>query len=141
MKSLTIGFPFVGVVLISISTWLFLDSRQFVQEAEKASGTVIDFKERSSQDSYTYAPIVSYKTAANQTIEFVSSTSSNPPSHQAGETVDVLYIPNDPYDAEINSFFSLWGISLVFLSLGLIFLTLGFVFVYFYFKERKTKRR
>jgi hypothetical protein len=37
-------------------------------------------------------------TAKGETIEFVSSSGSSPPSELPGDRVEVLYDPDDPYD-------------------------------------------
>lgn len=53
--------------------------------------------------------------------------SSYPPSYQVGEQVGVLYDPHNPNNAEINSFFSKWGLSLIAGALSVSCLLTGFV--------------
>jgi hypothetical protein len=131
LERIKIGFPIIGLLLISISIWLFSDSYSFTQNAEWVVGKVIDFQEKRSDQNYTYAPIVSFETTNNDVIKFISSTSSNPPSYKVGEIVNVLYIPSNPHKAKIDSFFSLWGISLIFFSLGFVFFTVGLTVIFF----------
>jgi hypothetical protein len=58
-------------------------------------------------------------------IEFTSSASSNPPGYHVGETVPVLYLDSNPYNAKLNSFFSLWGGALILGCIGAVFLSIG----------------
>jgi len=68
--------------------------------------------------------VVRFTTAGGETIEF-QSRSSNPPAYARGEQVTVLYLPEAPHDARIQGFFSLWGLPLVFGSVGSVFLLMG----------------
>ncbi|MFI5660798.1 DUF3592 domain-containing protein [Streptomyces sp. NPDC051684] len=51
---------------------------------------------------------------------FRSSTGSNPPAYEQGERDEVLYRADDPEDARINGFLSLWLLPLIFGGIGLI---------------------
>jgi hypothetical protein len=52
-----------------------------------------------------------------------SSGSSSPP--EVGHSVDVLYGPDDPRDAQLSGFFDLWLFPLVFGGLSIAFTTVG----------------
>jgi hypothetical protein len=117
--------------------WLFSDSISFTQCSERVIGKVVDFHEKRSDQRFTYAPVVLFETTNKNVIEFISSTSSNPPSYQVGEFVDVLYLPSNPHNAKIDSFFSLWGSSLIFFVLGSIFLSVGGTVIFFSRKKGK----
>ncbi len=120
-----------GIIFIGAGTYLFNDIQIFVEKSLPATGTVIRFSEEFDQDSdILFCPIVRFETKKGEIIEFKSKTSSKPPSYSVGENVSVLYDPNNPYNAEINSFISLWFAPILFLGFGIIFSGIGsFIFI------------
>ena len=76
--------------------------------------------------SYVYAPVVQFQTNNGKSIAFESSLSSNPPDYAVGDSVQVLYIEDDPSHAKIYGFFYLWGGSLIFGGIGTPFFAIGF---------------
>ena len=70
-------------------------------------------------------PSVSFRDAQGAEHIVYSSTASYPPKHQVGDTVRVLYSPEHPRDAKIESFFSLWGLPFVTGLLAAFYLPLG----------------
>jgi hypothetical protein len=60
---------------------------RFVAEAEHATGTVVDLsRERDSEWTVAFYPVLRFMTAKGETIEFVSSSGSSPPSRLAGRS-------------------------------------------------------
>ena len=57
-----------------------------------------------------------------------SSTSSSPPAYEVNEKVEVLYLAEQPEEAKLNGFFSLWGIPLVLGIIGIMDLLMSVVF-------------
>lgn len=100
-----------GIAMLVGTFQIYKSTSSFVAEATRAEGTVIDLVRSRSSSSWgnTYAPTVQFISQNGQTIEFVSSTGTNPPSYSKGQKVEVLYRPTEPQNAEINGFFSLWG--------------------------------
>ena len=72
-----------------------------------------------------YYPIVKFADRAGQEHTLYSSVGSYPPSYAVGDHAPILYDPADPKHAEINSFFSLWLLPLVFGILGSLDLLTG----------------
>jgi hypothetical protein len=82
---------------------------QFVAEAERATGTVIDLsRQRDNEGGVVFHPVVVFTTAEGEVVEFVAPFGSSPPSVQPGDRVEVLYDPDDPYHAELGDFLDLW---------------------------------
>lgn len=81
-----------------------LHSWSFIRSATTTQGRVIALKERLSQenDSKTYSPTFEFQDAAGQPHVVESSFASNPPAHEVGEVVPVLYRPGDPSAARID---------------------------------------
>ena len=73
------------------------------------TGTVIEMEESSSTEGgcCVYSPVVEFQ-ANGQTYTFESDNASDPPAYQVGETVPVIYDPNDPNTAQINKWSERW---------------------------------
>jgi hypothetical protein len=102
----------IAALLLLVAIGTFVKELRFVRGAERATGTVIDLQEERSTDSdggfhYVYHPVVRFTTAEGRTVEFRSpSGSSSPPD--IGDSVEVLYDPDDPSDAQLSGFFDIW---------------------------------
>ncbi len=123
-------FTLIGAGTLAGSIFLFSDTREFLGEAVKGEGEVIELVAKRSTDSnnhtsYTYAPRVRFRSGGGHEFEFTASISSNPPSYSVGEIVPLLYQPGDPQKARIDSFFSLWGGALITGVVGLFFFAIG----------------
>lgn len=137
MKALNvIKFIFfaVGLGLMGGGFFWYQSVSSFVAQAARTEGKVIELARSRSNDSTTYAPVVTFTAQNGEAIEFVSSVSSNPPSYSVGEKVQVLYAPTSPQDARIDGLFSLWGgpmivggIGFVFVDIALVFMVMGLV--------------
>jgi hypothetical protein len=123
-------------MLIGAMAW-HSSTRQFLAHAARTQGTVVAMTPHYSNNnsssnnngSITYSPVVRFNTGS-QDIQFNSSSSSNPPSYNIGATVPVVYRESNPYDAKIDSFFSLWGGTLILGLLGGVFLLVGGGLIY-----------
>ena len=119
--------PIIGLFLILGGKSSFDDTSDFIDNSLLEQGQVINLLERESEDSITYAPVIRYSDFDGENHEFVSNSSSNPPTYEIGESVEVLYLKSNPETAEIKSFFSLWGGATIMLIMGIGFFSLGFV--------------
>lgn len=125
-------FALLGVGLLIGAGFSVAHTRSFLEHAIRTQGTVVALVPRysnnssnnSTNSSPTYAPMVRFS-HAGQVIDFTASTSSNPPSYQVGERVGVLYLESAPFQARLDSFFSVWGATVVLVPLGAIFLLIG----------------
>ena len=115
----------IGIGMLTGAFFVYQNTASFIASAAKTEGTVVDLQLSRSSDSTTYRPVVRFATARGQTIEFVSSTGSNPPSYTRGERVEVLYHPDNPHHARINGWFSLWGGATILGGLGALFFAIG----------------
>jgi hypothetical protein len=156
MKVLNIikySFTIIGLVALAVATILYLHTRTFLETSIVAQGTVIDLvmveSDRSSSSSgvsirastNSYAPVVKFTTENGLTYKFKSSFSTYPPAYDVGEKVEVLYNKTDPDEASINSFFFIWGGTLIIGSLGLLFATIGLAMLAIdLFKSRNKQR-
>lgn len=108
----------------------------FLRQAVPAKGKIIKLLERrDSENRVLYAPVFRFEDAHGDEYEISSSTASSPPIGRVGDTIAILYNPNNPNHAEENDFFNLWGPASISAGLGLFYLLLFWILAIF------TKRR
>ena len=95
-------FMLFGLLFFAIGSGMTIHQRALEKQGLETQGVVIDLQEHSDSDGSSYAPIVRFKTADGNTVEFISSYSSNPPDHEIGEFVTVVYPPSEPGKAVIK---------------------------------------
>ena len=126
----------VGVVLVVVAAGLlffgwrvYQGKQEFLKQAHLASGVVIELKYKPPFSSGTgsYAPVVTYKTTEGRDVTFVNGVSANPPSYDKGDKVEVVYDPDKPEQAEINSALGLWLVPGILGGLGGTCLLFGLV--------------
>jgi hypothetical protein len=140
MKILSIikySFSLIGAIALVAAFYLYQSTHQFLASAQIVEGEVIDLirvapiQNTTSggvtirSESYTYSPAVRFVTQEGESIEFISSVSSNPPRFEIGEKLSVAYNPSAPKSARINDFIALWFAPLIFGGLGLLFFVIG----------------
>jgi len=101
-----------GVVLIVLGCHKYADSRTFVAGAKSAPGKVAGFKTFDApgtdmRDDIHYA-MVRYKTADGREITFRGPSKDGLVRLKRGDEVSVLYYPNEPEKARVDSFMELW---------------------------------
>jgi hypothetical protein len=134
-------FSLVGLILLTVCGTIYYYEQQFLNKAITSTGVVTQLGEsRSSKGSSTYYPIVEFTDQTGKKTIFSSSYSSSPPAYEVGETVEVLYEPGKPSQAEIKGFFSQWLAALITGFLGLIFSTIGWVNLFIASKTRKKEK-
>lgn len=133
LKIIKYIFVIVGFGMLIGCFFTYKKTNEFLKTSIEANGTVVELLETKSENSssITYKPEVQFKDKCGNLIQFVSSTSSNPPSYSIGEKVEVLYNPESSNDAKIKSFFSLWGGTIILGILGAVFLiVVGIIVLY-----------
>jgi len=134
-------FAAAGIVLLIVAFLSYAHTKDFLEDALTTEGTVVQLIATEFENSVTYRPLVEYKTRIDKMVKFTSPIGSNPPSYTKGEMVVVIYHDAWPEKARIDSFFSLWGFSLIFSILGSIFLIVGVLQLLFErFKRRKIQK-
>ena len=121
-------FGLIGTGLLVGAVALGLNTRSFIATAKHAEGTVTELLEKRDKDdgSITYTPVVGFTADNGAAISFTSSFSSRPAAYDVGEKVEVLYAPEDPNDARIRGFSSLWLGPTIMGGIGLVFAGIGF---------------
>lgn len=111
----------LGLVLLAATVYLLVRTGSFVASAARTRGKVVDLAEsRSSDGSSTWHPVVSFE-VGGEAVTFKSKFGARPAPYDIGDAVDVLYDPENPPDARIDSFRGLWLGAVIAGSLGLFF--------------------
>jgi Protein of unknown function (DUF3592) len=110
-----------GAIALLVGILYTIFTAMSVGGSTSASGTVIGFTTDDKGISY---PIVQFP--ANLTpITFTMSYSSTNEPYKVGDRVAVLYSPDQPSAARVNSFFSLWYFPVFMLVAGGVLLLVG----------------
>jgi len=121
----------VGFSVIVLGGYLFFKSMSIIRNGAEAEGmiTSIDTKTRTTRESdghrrttTDYWLTVRFRDANEQTYTFRSGGSS---SDQVGYKVRVIYNRNNPGEAKLNSFASLWGGAIFLPIMGVLFMGFG----------------
>jgi hypothetical protein len=116
--------------------WFGLNSWRLVQSGGHTTGKVIDMEASTSDGSTTYSPVIDY-VVEDETYRFRSGSSSNPPAYHVGQRVEMLYDLTDPHKAQINNFWELWLLPIIFIPIAVIGgLTVTAVMVLQFFRQR-----
>lgn len=119
--------PIGAVIMLIISLWFGYSSYQFVSSGIEVEGTVVRLESSHSSDSGTsYSPVFRY-TVNGQEYEYESVNSSNPPTHQVGDVTTLLYQPDNPAKARVNSFWELWLAPVILFPISIMMLILSIV--------------
>ena len=114
VKLVFFGF---GFIWIAFGAFFFIDAKFFSSKAYKATGTVVELKKvrrlstsssGSTSHVTTYYPVVRYQTKNGKNVTFTSSSGSYPSPYKRGDRVTLLYDPENPQKARIESFSSMW---------------------------------
>jgi len=122
-----VGGPFYlvlfGLVFFGIGAGLTYRQQILENQSSQAIGEVIYLSESCDDDGCTYAPVVRFETKAGNTVSFESLYSSSPPAYHVGESVQVIYSPENPEKAVIKGEGMLFRI--IFMIVGGIVVTVG----------------
>ena len=128
-------FTIIGIGLLIGTFFTYINTSNFVEIAITSQGTVVDLVElENSSNSISYKPLVQFIDKTGKRIEFLSPSSSNPPSYQNEEKVEVLYNPDSPNDAKLKGLFSIWGGTII---MGILGVTLTIIGVSIFIFDKK----
>lgn len=108
----------IGIPLAIFGIKELLAVKKFVAGGVRTEGTIMEMKEGPTK----FYPRVQFATKDGRTMEFSSGNGSNPPMYKPGDTVPVIYNPNAPQYAVINTFIDLWLGPTIYATAGLLFL-------------------
>ncbi len=134
-------FALVGASMLIGACFIATNTLYFTAKAQLTEGRVVENVRRRSGDSDTYYPVVEFVTTDGQHVQVMSSPGSTPPTYDVGESVDVLYRPDNIDDARINSFLSLWLGAIIMGSIGSVFFFIGAGLPFLQAREKRRNER
>jgi hypothetical protein len=116
---------FVAGLAIAGGVWqVARQENQRLQGWRRADATVVELLKRRTIDGEVQVPLIAFTTAAGDRISFTAPPNPNAPSYVTGP-VKVLYHPDHPQDAVIDSSERRWLRNSLAGSAGLILICLG----------------
>ena len=111
-----------GVLAIASSVFGFVMTERFRETATRARGRVTEmvYSPGVGTTGRTYAPRFEYKTSDGKLWSILSTNGSTPAAFKVGDEITVLYNPQHPADAEIDSVTQLWALPTILGIIGLI---------------------
>jgi hypothetical protein len=96
-----------GIGALGLAGFLAYLNLPYLTDGVHAEGVVVDVVERPARRGKTYHPVVRFHDG-DETLTFKSNVGTGTNSYQIGETVPVLYLPDEPDKATIDKFSHLW---------------------------------
>lgn len=97
----------LGVLAVVWAVLAYRSERRFLSKALQATGVVQSLTAERMERSTVYFPVIRFTTAAGATIT-ATSKSSKGEGYPIGQSISVLYDPNDPNNLEIDAGWSRW---------------------------------
>jgi hypothetical protein len=120
-------FFLIGLAMLIYSTVTLIKRRREIADWVEGVGVVTALVTESGQRGYIYCPVVQFTASTGIPANFKSSVGANPAPYTVGQSVNIIYDPQNPQNAEINNNTSLWFVSGCSFAMGLAFTGLGLV--------------
>ena len=117
---LLIGF---GILFTTVGLGMFVREFVFANGALSTTGVIVDIKTVESIDSTNLVPIVKFTSKSGQTARIESTSTS--PAPNVGQSVSVIYHPDDLKSARIDNFVNRWLFPIIFSLIGSIAYIIG----------------
>lgn len=116
-----------GLAMVIGGIWYVREAVVFLDTTQKTAGTVLELKrERGVRGMRQDHPIVRFVVSeTGREVIFRSKVGLWPSPFEVGQVVEVAYHPDDPKQAEINSFWTIWLPPLGLMAFGLLCLWAG----------------
>ncbi len=119
--ALRIGLTFavIGLVAVVIGILWIRSTKERLKTMINHTGTVVE-KSRVERpgETATFYPVVEFKTQTGDVFRFEGKTSGAEHEYKIGEQIEILYDPQDPKGAMINSWKELWLPPIVLMLIG-----------------------
>ncbi len=120
-----IGMICAGLLFFGGSFWMIQGHRRFVAQAKHAQGTVVRMMANSGSRHLSWVPRFTFQDETGKQWQATSHDSNGLAPYHEGDTVDVLYLPQDPANARIGDLTSSWGEITVLAFCGVFFVGIG----------------
>jgi hypothetical protein len=123
----------IGAILLVAGNWTRMSAQRDLGRMVQATGVVVDLV--ASRDSegggYVYSPMIEFvPVETGVPVRFEQSIrQSENLAPKRGARIEVLYDPEDPQQARVNSFIDLWMLPIALIGSGAVVILLGIVFL------------
>lgn len=128
MTGIGLIFLVAGVGLVIGCFFAVSRTKRFLSTAREVRGQVVGIESRRGRGQHAsrmHYPVLRYRTQEGTQHEVVSSVGSNPPRYKEGDSVTLLYDPQNPLDARIHTFLNVWLFPVVLGGVGGAFVLVG----------------
>lgn len=133
-------FGLIGLGLLTGAFFVLNSELSFRSGSLTAEGTVVDLVTTTgSKGGIIYKPVVEFVDRNDRKHQFTGSYASSPPPHERGESVTVRYRPEDPRNAELDSFMDSWFLPVMLGGMGTVFTSVAAGFVIYALRKRKIR--
>lgn len=118
----------IGLIFIIVGMYLVWKQKKISESGISTEGIIYDFETEYSKttNSGSLTPVVRFLTEDKTWITEKTSIGTLPGLFKKGETINVIYLPEDPKTFFIKDKRSRWGIYF-FVFIGIIFIVAGFL--------------
>ncbi len=102
-------FSFCALVCGIIFLVSFISRAQFVRNAVRTTGRIVELQETRSDNGSSFSPVFSFRDSGGDEHKIYSTVGSSAHGYKVGQTVSVLYRRQRPFDARIDDFLSVWA--------------------------------
>lgn len=140
-KIASILFRVVGYGAVALAVYFVIANTVFWVRSESAIGKVVaweamegivDRRHLRHNIDPAKATVVEFETSSGETIVFASKVGSGLDLYEKGEEVTVLYFEEDPQNAKLRGFFSLYMGPILLAVMGGVFAFFGVLLQFFY---------
>lgn len=116
------GVAFFLWCVVGIQTW------NFTRTANRAEGRIVELRSETTRKTGTmYRAVFEFQDELGQTHSVSDEGKYNPSPYAIGDQISVLYRRGQPQSAKINSFWSVWWLTIVALGIAICFFAAYFI--------------
>jgi Protein of unknown function (DUF3592) len=119
-----------GLFLTALGVFYFIKTTEFKKKAIPTSGRIIDLATRATKAGY--APIIQFQNQKGNQFTYTSYDFRKAGFYKKGDSIDILYDPENPNKVMLNNYFSIWISGYMMLGIGILGILLG---IHFFFKK------
>ncbi len=140
-------FIVIGIVLVYAGFYFYNDIQSVRKNGIKTEGVIVRYERRGNrtiserENGMFVVPIVQFQTATGQVVVVegkVDNTSVLQNLCETGEQVEIIYDPQNPEHAVINTFAELWFVPLLAWFIGVAFIIVPPFTIWKYYREKRT---
>ncbi|MEX1071945.1 MAG: DUF3592 domain-containing protein [Anaerolineales bacterium] len=126
MRSPGLIFLVVGLIMLAVALFVWLNGTWFRIQADEVIGTVVEVRLTAYSDGNAYCPVVRYRSHSGETLTHYSNICSSPAAYEQGQQVTMYVDRTDPERVQMDDFFGIWFLPLFLGFMGTIFSGVGF---------------